>query len=57
MAGIARAIARFEPVIMVAEPGKAAQAREQCGSGVTVIEYSVNDCWARDTGPIQGLCP
>ncbi|MFE7394584.1 agmatine deiminase family protein [Streptomyces sp. NPDC057582] len=55
MAGIARAIARFEPVIMVAESGKA--AREQCGSGVTVIEYPVNDCWARDTGPIQGLCP
>ncbi|WP_329376309.1 agmatine deiminase family protein [Streptomyces sp. NBC_01351] len=52
IAGIARAVARFEPVIMVAEPGTAAQARRQCGSSVTVIEYPINDCWTRDTGPI-----
>lgn len=51
-AGIAREIARFEPVIMVASPGTAQQAREQCGSAVTVIEYPVNDCWTRDTGPV-----
>ncbi|WP_432181510.1 agmatine deiminase family protein [Streptomyces sp. NBC_00063] len=52
IAGIARAIARFEPVIMVAEPGQAAKARAQCGSTVTVTEYPINDCWTRDTGPI-----
>ncbi|MFC9292802.1 agmatine deiminase family protein [Streptomyces sp. NPDC057011] len=52
IAGIARAIARFEPVIMVAEPGQAAAARAQCGSTVTVTEYPINDCWTRDTGPI-----
>ncbi|MEW2489694.1 agmatine deiminase family protein [Streptomyces sp. NPDC048411] len=52
IAGIARAIARFEPVVMVAEPGQAVQARAQCGSTVTVTEYPVNDCWTRDTGPI-----
>ncbi|MEU3725476.1 agmatine deiminase family protein [Streptomyces sp. NPDC031705] len=52
IAGIARAIARFEPVVMFAEPGQAAQARARCGSSVTVTEYPVNDCWARDTGPV-----
>ncbi|MFF5703051.1 agmatine deiminase family protein [Streptomyces sp. NPDC012794] len=52
VAGIARAVARFEPVVMVAEPGQAAQARARCGGSVTVTEYPVNDCWARDTGPV-----
>ncbi|MFJ9823301.1 agmatine deiminase family protein [Streptomyces sp. NPDC101160] len=52
VAAVARAIARFEPVLMVAEPGTAADARQQCGPAVTVIEYPINDCWARDTGPI-----
>jgi agmatine deiminase len=55
IAGIARSIARFEPVTMVAEPGQAAEARRQCGSTVTVIEYPVNDCWTRDTGPVFAL--
>ncbi|MFF3618751.1 agmatine deiminase family protein [Streptomyces sp. NPDC002467] len=57
IAGIAREIARFEPVIMVAEPGTAAEARRQCGSTVTVIEYPVNDCWTRDTGPLFVVNP
>ncbi|WP_405982231.1 agmatine deiminase family protein [Streptomyces sp. NBC_00158] len=52
IAGIAQAVARFETVVMVAEPGQAAQARARCGSSVTVIEHPVNDCWARDTGPV-----
>ncbi|WP_274563416.1 agmatine deiminase family protein [Streptomyces spiramyceticus] len=52
IAGIAKEIARFEPVLMVAEPGRAAEARAQCGSTVTVIEYAINDCWTRDTGPV-----
>ncbi|GAA1515736.1 agmatine deiminase family protein [Streptomyces albidochromogenes] len=55
IAAIARSIARFETVTMVAEPGQAAQARQQCGSSVTVIEYPVNDCWTRDTGPVFAL--
>ncbi|MGE7383934.1 agmatine deiminase family protein [Streptomyces sp. NPDC004126] len=52
VAGIARAVARFETVVMFAEPGRAAQARARCGSTVSVTEYPVNDCWARDTGPV-----
>ncbi|MEU9110471.1 agmatine deiminase family protein [Streptomyces sp. NPDC048483] len=55
IAGIATAIAQFEPVTMFAEPGQAAAARAQCGSTVTVTEYPINDCWARDTGPIFAL--
>ncbi|GHA92608.1 agmatine deiminase family protein [Streptomyces chryseus] len=55
IAGIARHIARFEPVTMVAEPGQAAEARRQCGGTVTVVEYPVNDCWTRDTGPVFAL--
>ncbi|MGW0389953.1 agmatine deiminase family protein [Streptomyces sp. NPDC003042] len=55
IAAIARSIARFENVTMVAEPGTAADARQQCGPTVTVIEYPVNDCWTRDTGPVFAL--
>ncbi|WP_254711889.1 agmatine deiminase family protein [Streptomyces sp. TRM64462] len=52
IAGIAREIARFEQVVMVAEPGHGATAAARCGSTVTVIEYPINDCWTRDTGPV-----
>ncbi|GAA4893112.1 agmatine deiminase family protein [Streptomyces coeruleoprunus] len=52
IAAAARTIARHEPVVMVAEPGHAAAAAQQCGSAVTVIEYPINDCWTRDTGPV-----
>ncbi|GAB2846219.1 agmatine deiminase [Pseudoduganella ginsengisoli] len=52
VAAVANAIARFEPVIMIANPGRAADAIAMCGPGVTVIEYPINDCWARDTAPI-----
>ncbi|RSS54747.1 agmatine deiminase family protein [Streptomyces sp. WAC07061] len=52
VAGIARAVARHETVVMFAEPGQADRARARCGSSVTVTEYPVNDCWARDTGPV-----
>ncbi|MFD5417175.1 agmatine/peptidylarginine deiminase [Streptomyces sp. NPDC127069] len=55
IAGIARSIARSEPVLMFAEPGHTDEARAQCGPTVTVVEYPVNDCWTRDTGPIFAL--
>ncbi|UGY93989.1 agmatine deiminase family protein [Streptomyces gobiensis] len=55
IAAIARSVARFETVIMVAEPGTADEARRQCGDAVTVIEYPINDCWTRDTGPVFAL--
>lgn len=50
---IARTIAKYEPVVMCANPGSAAKARAMCGSTVTVISsIPVDDCWMRDTGPV-----
>ncbi|WP_194927362.1 agmatine deiminase family protein [Catenulispora pinisilvae] len=66
-AEVARAVARFEPVLMVAPPGAGAEARERCGQGVEagqhtirqptdhpieVIELPIDDSWFRDSGPI-----
>jgi agmatine deiminase len=49
----ANAIARFEPVTMIANPGEeAAQARDACGQGVEVVELPLDDSWLRDSGPI-----
>ncbi|GAA2814762.1 agmatine deiminase family protein [Kitasatospora paracochleata] len=51
IAGLAQAVAAFEPVVLMARPDQAEQARQSCGSGVEVIELPVDDLWARDTGP------
>ncbi|MET9677582.1 agmatine deiminase family protein [Streptomyces sp. NPDC006482] len=50
---IARTIAKYEPVVLCANPGSAAKARSLCGPTVTVISsIPVDDCWMRDTGPV-----
>ncbi|WP_424217078.1 agmatine deiminase family protein (plasmid) [Streptomyces sp. BI20] len=50
---IARTIAAYEPVVLCANPGAAARARSLCGPAVTVLTtIPVDDCWARDTGPV-----
>jgi agmatine deiminase len=51
-AGVARAIAAFEPVLMVAAPGCAAEVSDLCGDGVEAIELPLDDSWMRDSGPI-----
>ncbi|QES51404.1 agmatine deiminase [Streptomyces venezuelae] len=54
-ANVARAIAAFEPVTMVAPPGHGADARDRCGApgtGVTVIELPLDDSWFRDSAPL-----
>ena len=56
-AAVARAIARFEPVTMVARPGQGAAASELCGDGVEVVELPIDDSWFRDSGPIFVLGP
>ncbi len=48
----ARAVAEFEPVLIVANQGEGALARSMCGEGIEVIELPVNDSWSRDSGPI-----
>ncbi|GLX17342.1 MULTISPECIES: agmatine deiminase family protein [Streptomyces] len=51
-ADVARAIAAFEPVTMVAPPGHAEDARAHCGDTVTVIELPLDDSWFRDSAPL-----
>ncbi len=50
-AAVAQAIRRFEPVRMVAEPPFADDARAQCGAGIEVVEFPIDDPWMRDSGP------
>ncbi|MGW6356196.1 agmatine deiminase family protein [Streptomyces sp. NPDC055092] len=56
-AEVARAIAEFEPVTMVAPPGHGAEARERCGDDVDVIELPTDDSWFRDSAPLFVLDP
>ncbi|MEV7770305.1 agmatine deiminase family protein [Kitasatospora sp. NPDC086791] len=51
-AAVARAIAEFEPVTMVAPPGHGEDARARCGAGITVVELPTDDSWFRDSAPI-----
>lgn len=51
-ARLARTIAQFEPLQMVALPADAAEARRLCGSAVSILELAIDDSWARDSGPI-----
>ncbi|MCX7058573.1 MAG: agmatine deiminase family protein [Proteobacteria bacterium] len=51
-ARLARTIARFEPLRMVARAEHAADARRRCGAGIEVVEIAIDDSWTRDSGPI-----
>jgi agmatine deiminase len=52
-ATVANAIAAFEPVTMLANPGEdAAAARAACAAAVDVVELELDDSWLRDCGPI-----
>ncbi len=51
-AEVANAIARFEPVTMLASPRAAERAAARCGPGVEVVEQAIDDSWFRDSGPI-----
>jgi agmatine deiminase len=52
-AAVANAIAAFEDVTMVANPGaQAAQARVACTDRVEILELEIDDSWLRDSGPI-----
>lgn len=52
VARVARAIADFEPVSMVARPDQAADAAHACGSAVQIVEIANDDFWMRDMGPV-----
>ena len=50
-AQVAKAIADFEPVTMLARPADVAEASLMCGSDVHVRQAALSDSWVRDTGP------
>ena len=52
-AGVANAIAAFEPVTMAVNgPREAAEVRAACDAAVEPLELPTNDSWMRDHGPI-----
>ena len=50
-AGVARAIAQFEPVTMGVNPGQYENARKMLLPQVQVVVIENNDAWMRDCGP------
>jgi agmatine deiminase len=57
-AGVANAVAAFEPVVMLATgPAEAAEASSHLTGDVEVIEMALDDSWVRDNGPIFVLGP
>lgn len=53
-ARLARLIARFEPVKVIATGGPLDEARRHLGgvAGVELIDIPTSDAWIRDTGPV-----
>ncbi len=52
IARVARAVAEYEPVVLMARPEQQDAAQRACGSQVEVIPLMVDDLWARDTVPL-----
>jgi agmatine deiminase len=50
-ARVARTIARFEPITMLADPAHTADASSRCGTAVRVVAVPMDDSWLRDSGP------
>jgi agmatine deiminase len=51
-AEVARAIAGFEPVVLICQPGDATDVVNHCGSSVQVTEIEIDDSSTRDSGPV-----
>jgi agmatine deiminase len=55
-ASVANAIAAFEPVTMITNPGEDARAaRAACAAAVEIVELEIDDSWLRDSGPIYAF--
>ncbi len=50
-AAVVAAISRFEPVLLVADPGAGHEAAAACPDA-QVVEWPIDDSWARDIGAI-----
>lgn len=48
---VVKAIARFEPVKMIALPEQVEEITRLCGTNIEFISLPANDTWIRDTGP------
>lgn len=55
LARLARAIARFEPVRMLARPALIDEVTALCGERVQPVPVPANDMWIRDSGPVFAL--
>ncbi len=51
-AAIAKSIARFEPVLVIANGADRDDAARRCGPDVEVVPIPVDDSWLRDSGPV-----
>ena len=54
---VAAAIARFEPVVMLADPKDVTDARSRCDASVRVVSMPIDDSWLRDSGPTFVMDP
>ncbi|MEV7151175.1 agmatine deiminase family protein [Streptomyces sp. NPDC051287] len=52
IARVARAVAEYEYVVMMARPDQHKAAQKACGRAVEVVPLEVDDLWARDTVPL-----
>ena len=50
-AEVAHAVARFEPVTVVVDPGEVPAAKEYLSADIDIVEAPLNDAWMRDIGP------
>lgn len=48
---VAQAIARFEPVTLVANADEAGDAASRCGPSIKVLSMPIDDSWLRDSAP------
>jgi agmatine deiminase len=56
-ARVARTIAKFEPLTMLADPPDVMDARRVCGPSIRVVSMSIDDSWLRDSAPTFLLDP
>jgi agmatine deiminase len=52
VARIARTVAKYEPVSMIARPRAASRAAAACGGNVRIVPLTNDDLWMRDIGPV-----
>ena len=50
-AAVAHAIAEFEPVTLLVDPGEISAAKRYVSQDIEIVEAPLNDAWMRDIGP------